>query len=426
MRAKGIPAERAADQLGVPISTFRAWLDGRHLPRVTVLDHWPDLARLAGVSEAELLRLAGVLPDVFSGSLLLSQATRELREGLEHSQRLLRQAATLANASAAAQVVHELSNSGINWEIRLRSAIRGTDVRLIYHHYVGVVPPDQLRDWQVDQVRAYIHHEVLGNVWQQLGLYWRVGEVHDWENAPELLIQVPEQEASRPPTRHGPRPDGPPVLVLSPPWGYGELLASLVADGLGYGNIDFRYFGLPDDEPARTERVQAELDDPPAGFAVTVPPLMLLDGLQLSADCLRGTIPVLLTYGEQVRRRAGQIYDTVLTELAGDADAGIADIELQYAAALHGLPAGTEYLHVILADEDAASAATVDRDQVSDTMAWLALTVTRMILERWQAPPSPVAGPLRDLVLPSGRPRTPPPATSRVEWRTIEPPHSVT
>jgi hypothetical protein len=426
MRAKGIPAERAADQLGVPISTFRAWLDGRHLPRVTVLDHWPALARLAGVTEAELLRLAGVLPDAFSSSLLLAQATRELREGLEHSHRLLRQAATLANASAAAQVVNELSNSGIDWEIRLRSAIRGTDVRLVYHHYVGVVPPDQLRDWQADQVRAYIHHEVLGHVWQQFGLYWRVGEVHDWENAPGLLIQVPEQEASRPPTRHSPRPDGPPILVLSPPWGYGELLASLVADGLGYGNIDFRYFGLPDDRPARTERVQAELDDLPAGFAVTVPALMLLDGLHLGADRLRGTIPVLITYGEQVRRRAGQIYDTVLTELAGDADAGIAHIETQYNAALHGLPAGTEYLHVTLADDDVTSAATVNRDRLNDTVARLALAVTSMILEHWQAPPSPVAGPLRDLVLPSGRPRTPPAVASRAEWRTVEPRHSTT
>jgi len=63
-------------------------------------------------------------------------------------------------------------------------------------------------------------------------------------------------------------------------------LAPLVADGLGYGNVDFRYLGLPDHGPARVARVQAELDELPAGFAITVPPLMLLDGLRLRADHL--------------------------------------------------------------------------------------------------------------------------------------------
>lgn len=429
MRAKGIPTERAAERLGVPTSTFRTWLDGRHLPRVTVLDHWPALARLAGVSETELLRIAGVLPDAFSGSLLLAQATRELREGLEHSHRLLRQASMLTHASAAAQVVNELTGSRVPWEIRLRSAVRGNDVRLTYHHYVGVVPPEQLREWGAGQVRDHLRHEVLAHVWQSLGLYWRVGAVHDWENAPDLLIQVPEQEASHPPSATGPRQDGPPVLVLSPPWGYGELLASLVADGLGYGNIDFRYFGLPEEEPARTERVQAELDDPPAGFAVTVPALMLLGGLRLGRDQLAGTLPVLLTYGDRVRRRAGQVYRTALADLAGDAPAGIALVEARQAAALRELPAGTEYLHVTLADSDVTAEATtgadttdataVDRDRLNDTIAWLALAVTRMVLDRWHAPALPVGGALRELVLPSGRLRAPPAMASRVEWRTV-------
>ena len=417
MHTKGISIERAADRLGVPVSTFRTWLDGRHLPRVTVLDHWPALAELAGVTEAELLRLAGVLPDAFSGSLLLSQATRELRQGLEQSHRLLRQAAALAHASPAAQVVHELTNSGINWEIRLRSAIRGNDVRLVYHHYVGVVPPEQLRGWGIDQVREYVEHEVLGHVWTPLGLYWRVVQAHDWENAPELLIQVPEQEASRPPTGTGPRPDGPPVLVLNLPWGYGELLASLVADGLGYGNVDFRYLGLPDHGPARVARVQAELDELPVGFAVTVPPLMLLDGLHLRAERLGRAVPVLVTYGERIRRRAAEVYTAVLTDLAGDPGIGIARVEAAYTAVLRELPAGTEYLHVTLADEDVTTATTVDRDRLNDTIAWLALTVTGMLLERWQLPALPAAGSLRELILPSGRLRTPPAMASRVEWR---------
>lgn len=414
MRAKGVPIERAADRVGVPVSTFRTWLDGRHLPRVTVLDHWPALARLAGVSEAELLRLAGVLPDAFSGSLLLSQATRELREGLEQTHRLLRQASALTHASSAAQVVNELANSQINWEVRLRPAIRGNDLRLTYHHYVGVVPPEQLRDWRADHLRDYLRTEVLAHVWQPLGLYWRIGEVHDWENAPGLLVQVPEQEASHPPAAQGPRPDGPPVLVLAPPWGYGELLASLVAGGLGYGNIDFRYFGLPDDGPARTERVQDELDDLPAGFAVTVPPLMLLDGLRLGPHHLRQALPVLVTYGDRVRHRAGQVYGTVLTALAGDPATGIEQVEVCHTAAL---PAGTDYLHVTIADDDVTSAEGIDRDRLNDTVAWLALTATRMILDRWESPTLPVAGPLRQLLLPSGRPRTPPAMASRVEWR---------
>lgn len=416
MRAKGVSLERAADQLGVPISTFRTWLDGRHLPRVTVLEHWPALAQLAGVSETELLRLAGVLPDAFSGALLLSQATRELRAHLEQTHLLLRQASVLTQASAAAQVVNELTSSGINWEVRLRSAIRGKDVRLTYHHYVGIVPPEQLRDWRTDQIRDYLRLEVLAHVWQSLGLYWRVAEIHDWDNAPELVIQVPEQEGSRPPVGTGPRADGPPLLVLAPPWGYGELLASLVADGIGYGNIDFRYYGLPDDGRVSTERVQDELDNAPAAFAITVPPLMLLSGLRLTSQHVRHSLPVLLIYGERVRNRAARVYRTALSSLAGDPSTGIRQIEAQYAAAL---PAGTEYLHVTLADEDVTSATSVDRDRLNDTIAWLALKITGMILDRWASSVTPVAGPLRELILRTGRPRTPPPMASDVEWRTV-------
>ncbi len=418
MRARSIPVDRAAERVGVPVSTFRTWLDGRHLPRVTVLDHWPALAELAGVSETELFRIAGVLPDAFSGSLLLAQATRELRQGLDQTHRLLRQASTLAHSSAAAQVVNELAASGVNWEIRLRSAIRGNDLRLTYHHYVGVVPPEQLRGWGTEQVREYIRDDVLAHVWQPLGLYWRVGAVHDWPGAVELLIQVPEQESSRPPSGRAPRPDAGPILVLSPPWGYGELLASLVADGLGFGNIDFRYFGLPEDERTRLGQVQAEIDDAAPGFAVTVPPLLLLSGLRVGAAQLGRALPVLVTHGNRVRDRAAEVYRTVLEDLAGDARTGISRVLSRYDAALRELPPGSRYLHVSLADDDVLDGDRVDRDRMNDTIAWLALAVTGMVLEEWGRPPLPVGGPLRGLIQPSGRLRRPPDLASRVDWRT--------
>lgn len=420
MRAKDMSVERAAAHVGVPMSTFRTWLDGRHLPRVTVFDHWPALAELANVSESELLRIAGVLPDAFSGSLLLAQATRELRQGLDHTRQLLRQASSLAQSSSVAQVVNELSSSGIDWETRLRSAIRGNDVRLVYHHYVGVVAPEQLRAWGIGQVRDYIRNDVLAHIWRPLSLYWRVGAVHDWEDAPELLIQVPEQESSRPPTGGGPRPDDLSILVLCPPWGYGELLASLLADSLGYGNIDFRYFGLPEDEKTRLDIVQSEIDNCAPGFALTVPPLMLLAGLRIGAPQLRRTLPVLITYEDKVRARASQIYRTTLEDLAGDADEGISRVRSLCTAALRELPTGSRYVHVSLADDDLVVDETVNRDRVNDAVAWLALTTLGMILEDRGERPLPVAGPLRGLLQPSGRMRRPPDMASRVDWRTVD------
>jgi hypothetical protein len=420
MRAKGIPFERAAARIGVPVSTFRTWLDGRHLPRVTVLDHWPALAELAGMSESELFRVAGVLPDAVTGSLQLAQATRELRDGLDRARGLLGDIASFGTSSAVSLVVNELSGSGIDWEIRLRSANRGNDVRITYHHYVGIVAPEQLRDWRPDQVRAYIQDEILAQLWRSLGLYWRVADVHDWPAAPELLIQVPEQESTRPPSGRSPRPDGAPILVLSPPWGYGELLASLVADGLGFGNIDFRYFGVPDNRPDRLGLVQAEIDHAAPGFVLAIPPLMLLDGLAVGSTQLRRALPILITYGDRIRDRASQVYRTVLQGLVGDADLGIARVRALCASALHGLPAASKYLHVSIADDDVLVDDVFDRHRMNDTIAWLALAVTSAVLDSWGAPPVPIAGPLRGLILPSGRLRRPPPMASQVTWRTVD------
>jgi hypothetical protein len=419
LRARGVPIEEAARRLGVPVSTFRTWLDGHHLPGMSIFEQWAQLAELLGVAEVELLRVAGLLPDTVAGPMLVAQANRQLRESLDHAGRLLRQASSLAQTSSVSQVVNALSSSGVDWEIQLRSAHRGRDLRLTYHHYVGIIPPEPLAGWGVQQIRDYVQHDLLAHLWQPLSLYWRVAHAHDWPSAPELLIQVPDQEASRPPSGQSPRPTADPVLVLSPPWGYGELLGSLVADGIGFGNIDFRYFGIPDDLPQRLAVLQAELDGVGAGFVLSVPPLVPLDGLVVGAAQLAGRLPILITYGERVRLRGTELYRPALTRLAGDAERAIALVVARNAAAVQGLPPGSDYIEVVLADDDVVAGDLVDRHLMNDTIAWLALAVTGMILARWGVPPRPVGGPLRDLVLPSGRPRQPPPMASRATWRTV-------
>src|SRR5580765_1637703 len=105
LRAKGVTVEDAAHRMHVPVSTFRAWLDGRHLPSVALFDHWSLLADLTGTSEQDLLRAAGILPDTFSSSLFMAQATREVRDSLNRAGQLLRHAAALSPSSGVAQVV---------------------------------------------------------------------------------------------------------------------------------------------------------------------------------------------------------------------------------------------------------------------------------------------------------------------------------
>jgi hypothetical protein len=419
LRARGVSIEKAAKRIDVPVSTFRTWLRGSHLPSVTIFNSWRTLAQLAGLTEVELLRAAGVLPDTFASSIFLSHATREVRDSLDRVGQLLRETSGGDHASGVTRVISELSLSGINWEIRLRSALRGSDITMIYHHYVGIVPPPELASWTGEELRSHIQREVLADIWRPLGLYWRQAELHDWQDAPDLLIQVPEQESSRPPNGLSPRPDGQPITVLSPPWGYGELLGSLVADGIGFGNIDFRYFGVPDNRPDRATFVQAEINNISPGFVVAIPPLLLLEGIRSDSAQLAGTLPILILYGDQVRARAAQVYQKSLAH-AGGSNVGIATVQERNLHAVLGLPPGTRYLEVTLADDDVIVEHQVDRHRMNDTIAWLALTITRMILKSWNAPPVPVGGPLRSLILPSGRVRQTPRMASQVLWRACE------
>src|ERR1700730_5686218 len=106
LRARGVPIEEAARRLGVPVSTFRTWLDGRHLPGMSIFEQWASLAELLGVSEIELLRVTGLLPDTVAGPMLVAQANRGLRESFDQAGLLLRQASSLAQTSSVSQVVN--------------------------------------------------------------------------------------------------------------------------------------------------------------------------------------------------------------------------------------------------------------------------------------------------------------------------------
>ncbi|MFG1641952.1 hypothetical protein ACGFMK_16830 [Amycolatopsis sp. NPDC049252] len=203
------------------------------------------------------------------------------------------------------------------------------------------------------ETRRIIEREILGGLWQPLGLYWRVAEPHDWHDLPRLVIQAPEQEASRPPS------PSPPVVVLSPIWGYGELLASLVADGLGFGNVDFRYFGLPDAMADRLRITARELAEPAPRLVHSVPPFM---------PDLTGRLPVVVRHGPRMRARAARIYREPLLE-AGCADPaeGTRAIEAAVDAVVARLPG--EYFEVVLDDTDVFDGDRPDLDRLNDTVA---------------------------------------------------------
>ena len=415
IRAKGLSLDEAARRIGIPTSTLRSWIEHRHAPKVTVFDHWAQLAEVTGLGEAELLRVAGVLPGSLAGPVHVAQAARALRDGITEAGQFLRQATALVYSSPGTQVANTIAASPIDWEMRIRSATRGDEVRVTYHHYVGVVPP---RDFPHDdaEVRRILEHEVLGDLWRPLGLYWRVAEVHDWHEPPRLVIQVPEQEATRPPAP-SPIVAAPPVVVLSPIWGYGELLASLVADGLGFGNVDFRYFGLPDTMADRVRITARELAEPAPRLVHAVPPIMLLHGL--AVPDLTGRLPVVVRYGPRMRARAARIYREPLLEAGfADPEAGARAIEAAVGA---GIPPGCAYFEVTLADADVFDGDRPSLDRLNDAVAWFAEQVVEHVLLGAGHPPVPLGGPLTRLVLPSGRVRRPPALAGQVVRRVRAP-----
>ncbi|GAA4983830.1 XRE family transcriptional regulator [Pseudonocardia tropica] len=399
--------EEAARRLGIATGTFRSWLDGRHVPKVSIFDYWTGLADLARMSEVELLATAGVVPEQVINAISLSQAARELRDGLERTRQSLSQASMLVHSSLVAQVVNELSLSGVEWEIRLRSAHRGRAFRVTYHHYVGLIRPDELDSWTYEETRSYVQSDLLGHVWDSLGLYWRVAEVHDWPNPPDLVIQVPEQEACRPPLVTSPMMGERTILVCSPPWGYGELLGSMVADAIGHGNVDFRYRGgIPDDASKRVATIQADVDGTTRDHVIGIPPLSLLEGLQLGRRQLDGRVVVVISYGANIERRAAVVYADALRELARSPEAGVRTVIGNIATALEELPAGSPYYAVHIADADVEVCGVVDRHLLNDTVGRLALSLARMILLDHGRPPVPVGGPLRDYMRSGVRPGT--------------------
>lgn len=416
IRARGLSLDEAARRIGVPTSTLRSWIEHRHAPKVTVFDHWAELAEVTGLGEAELLRVAGVLPDSLATPVHVAQAAKSLRVGIEQAGQFLRQATALVHSSPGTQVANAIAASPIDWEMRIRTATRGDEVRVTYHHYVGIVAP---RDFPHSdaEVRRIIEHEILGGLWQPLGLYWRVAEVHDWNDPPRLVIQVPEQEATRPPSPSPPVVAAPPVVVLSPIWGYGELLASLVADGLGFGNVDFRYFGLPDAMADRIRLTTRELAEPAPRLVHSVPPIMLLHGL--AVPDLTGRLPVVVRYGPRMRRRAARIYREPLLE-AGftDPEDGARAIEAAVDAVAARLPA--EYFEVVLDDADVFDGDHPSLDRLNDAVAWSAEQVVEHVLLGAGLPPVPLGGPLERLVLPSGRVRRPPSLAGRVTRRIAD------
>ena len=417
IRARGLSLDEAARRIGVPTSTLRSWIEHRHAPKVTVFDHWAQLAEVTGLGEAELLRVAGVLPESLVSPVHVAQAAKSLREGIDRAGEFLRQATALVYSSPGTQVANAIAASPIDWEMRIRSATRGDEVRVTYHHYVGIVAP---RDFPYSdaEARRIIEREILGGLWQPLGLYWRVAEPHDWNDPPRLVIQVPEQEATRPPSPSPPLVTAPPVVVLSPIWGYGELLASLIADGLGFGNVDFRYFGLPDTMADRLRITARELAEPAPRLVHSVPPIMLLHGL--AVPDLTGRLPVVVRYGPRMRARAARIYREPLLE-AGFADPseGARAIEDAVDAVVARLPG--EYFEVVLDDADIFDGEQLSLDRLNDSVAWFAEQIVERVLLGAGLPPVPLGGPLKRLVLPSGRVRRPPSLAGRVTRRTAGP-----
>lgn len=207
----------AANKLGVSTGTVQRWEHGEY-PKMAVSDP------AVGDAVAEMMRLdrRGVV---------------ELTQNLDRP---------IGYDYALGSAVSHLRNAHGRWERSEKVLERGTIGRVRYHALLGIEPhpADFDRLGGYDGIRSLLENSTLKQVWDRYGFHWRTGNPPGWETHPELLIQIPSQERTRPPPATANKlAQRLQILTICPPWGHAELMGSFVADALLFGYIDLRYPG---------------------------------------------------------------------------------------------------------------------------------------------------------------------------------------
>lgn len=423
---------------GSPVSrtTLYGWL--RHSrprePTPTLLECVPALSAVLGVSEYELYHIAEILPREIDTAASLLAAANDFRHALSMATGALANAGL--SSDGVAIIVDRVMNYGLDFRITIWPIVRGYTKGIHLHSWIVLEPVEPvmsrrrglvavLASYDERGQREYIRSNVITEtLWRSLGLRWRTEHGPEWPygDLPGLCIEVPIEERNRLPVQQTdliPRIIPNRLLVLSAPFGHAELIAALVGEGLGFGTIDLRYQGFPENSPSKVVArfCREKLIDGPGYYAWSIAEpsdtlRMLEDDIIAAAET---HLIIGISYGPRTRTLGAEVWGLSPRELLKSTDI--------ISSLLHRINDRSALISIeyeeqdYISDSAAGSEQEIDFNLLTDHVRFSAAEVLNYMYEKCNGPAAGTWGISFDDLMHglSSKARVPPRAT-RVRW----------
>ncbi|RIT48800.1 helix-turn-helix domain-containing protein [Mycobacteroides abscessus] len=244
LRAQNISKHAAAQELHVSPATFTSWMNGNTRPAVEKL---PALSELTGINQWRMWRLAGYLPDSYDPATVMADAVQQQTQLYHQIQDWTARSLESTGLTVAAHIAGLLLKHRPTLSITLRQNRRGVESKVAVNTVLRIEPTDgtSIKDLRSDLLRndPDDSQRSLGAMISALGGTLRVHQnPFGWSPEDAVLLDAPEHARTRPHSELFAEVEGldRTIVVLGTPYSHAELLASLLAEALGYGYVNTR------------------------------------------------------------------------------------------------------------------------------------------------------------------------------------------